>query len=73
MAAAKKQQLVLAFVDFLNESIQDGTVKDDDKEGLDVAIECIGEAFGIDLSDDAQRKQLSIKPAKLQTIFEVFL
>ncbi|KAI9572690.1 cytoplasmic protein [Boletus coccyginus] len=73
MADAKKQQLVLAFVDFLNDSIRDGTVKDDDKEGLDIAIQCIGEAFGVDPSDDAQRKQLSIKPAKLQTIFEVFL
>lgn len=37
MADLKKQQLVLAFVDFLNESIQDGTVKDDDKEGLEIA------------------------------------
>lgn len=37
MADPKKQQLVLAFVDFLNESILDGTVKDDDKEGLDIA------------------------------------
>lgn len=89
MADAKKQQLVLAFVDFLNESIQDGTVRDDDKEGLEVAstslflislpsdsplsVQCIGEAFGIDPSDDTQRKQLSIKPAKLQTIFDVFL
>ncbi|KAN0100875.1 hypothetical protein V8E55_000859 [Tylopilus felleus] len=73
MADVKKQQLVLAFVDFLNESIQDGTVKDDDKEGLDIAIQCIGEAFGVDPSDDAQRKQLSIKPTKLQTIFDVFL
>ena len=37
MADPKKQQLVLAFVDFLNESILDGTVSDDDKEGLDIA------------------------------------
>ncbi|KAH0838555.1 putative stress-induced protein STI1 [Lanmaoa asiatica] len=73
MADLKKQQLVLSFVDFLNESIQDGTVKDDDKEGLEIAIQCIGEAFGVDPSNDTQRKQLSIKPAKLQTIFEVFL
>jgi small glutamine-rich tetratricopeptide repeat-containing protein alpha len=73
MADPKKQQLVLAFVDFLNDSILDGTVKDDDKEGLDIAIQCIGEAFGVDPSDDVQRKQLAIKPAKLHTIFEVFL
>ena len=38
-----------------------------------VPVQCIGEAFGVDPSDDAQRKQLSIKPAKLQTIFDVFL
>lgn len=37
MAGLKKQQLVLSFVDFLNESIQDGTVKDDDREGLEIA------------------------------------
>ncbi|KAG8220064.1 putative stress-induced protein STI1 [Butyriboletus roseoflavus] len=73
MADLKKQQLVLSFVDFLNESIQEGIVKDDDKEGLEIAIQCIGEAFGVDPSNDTQRKQLSIKPAKLQTIFEVFL
>ncbi|KAH7883870.1 putative stress-induced protein STI1 [Phlebopus sp. FC_14] len=71
--ADKKQQLVLSIIDFLNESINDGTVRTDDKEGLEVAIQCIGEAFGVDPSDEAQRQRLSIKPAKLQTIFDVFL
>jgi len=36
-------------------------------------VQCIGEAFGVDPSDDKQRAQLSIKPATLQTIFDVFL
>ncbi|KAG2155484.1 TPR-like protein [Suillus clintonianus] len=71
--ADKKQQLVLSIIDFLNQSIDDGTVKQDDREGLEVAIQCIGEAFGVDPSDDKQRDRLSIKPAKLQTIFDVFL
>lgn len=35
--ADKKQQLVLSIIDFLNQSIDDGTVKQDDKEGLEVA------------------------------------
>ena len=35
----KQQQLVLAIIDFLNHSMQDGTVKQDDKEGLEVAGE----------------------------------
>ncbi|KAF9229619.1 TPR-like protein [Gyrodon lividus] len=71
--ADKQQQLVLSIIDFLNQSIDDGTVKADDREGLEIAIQCIGEAFGVDPSDETQRQQLSIKPAKLQTIFQVFL
>jgi hypothetical protein len=33
----KKQQLVLSILDFLTESIKDGSVKADDKEGVEVA------------------------------------
>ena len=33
----KQQSLVLAIIDFLNQSMEDGTVKQDDKEGLEVA------------------------------------
>ncbi len=36
-------------------------------------VQCIGEAFNIDPSDDAQRDRLSVKPATLQSVFEVFL
>lgn len=32
-----KQRLVLSIIDFLNQSIQDGTVKQDDTESLEVA------------------------------------
>lgn len=69
----KQQRLVLSIIDFLNQSVNDGTVKQDDKESLDVAIQCIGEAFGVDPSDAAQRGQLNIAPATLQNIFNVFL
>ena len=33
----KQQQLVFAIIEFLNQAIQDGTVKTDDQEGLEVA------------------------------------
>lgn len=36
-AMSNKQRLVLSVIDFLNQSIQDGTVKQDDKESLEVA------------------------------------
>jgi small glutamine-rich tetratricopeptide repeat-containing protein alpha len=37
------------------------------------SVQCIGEAFGVDPSDQKQREHLSIKPANLQIIFDVFL
>ncbi|KAI0080039.1 hypothetical protein K474DRAFT_1582858, partial [Panus rudis PR-1116 ss-1] len=68
-----KQKLVLSIIEFLNDSIKDGTVKSDDQESLEVAIQCIGEAFGVDPSDEEQRKRLSIKPTSLLNVFDVFL
>ncbi|TFY71125.1 hypothetical protein EVG20_g1880 [Dentipellis fragilis] len=69
----KQQRLVLSIIDFLNQSIEDGTVKQDDKESLEVAVQCIGEAFGVDPSNQEQVGRLSVKPATLPTIFDVFL
>jgi len=36
-------------------------------------VQCIGEAFGIDPANTTQIERLSIKPATLQSIFEVYL
>ena len=90
--ADKKQRLVLSILDFLAESMNDGTVKEEDKEGLEVAGLClgpflsgslldlrfypaqsIGEAFGIDPTNEQQRERLTVKPANLQSIFDVYL
>lgn len=87
----KQQRLVLAIIDFLNQSINDGTVKADDKESLEVAgtlftpdslkilsnldslVQCIGEAFGVDPSNEEQVEKLSVKPTTLQSIFDVYM
>ncbi|KAG6837865.1 hypothetical protein H0H93_013018 [Arthromyces matolae] len=71
--ADKQQRLVYAIIDFLNQSISEGKVRADDVEGLEVAIQCIGEAFNVDPSNQQQVDQLSVKPATLQSIFDVFL
>ncbi|KAJ7630538.1 putative stress-induced protein STI1 [Roridomyces roridus] len=72
--AEKQQRLVLSIIDFLKEAVDtEGTIKADDKESLEVAIQCIGEAFGVDPSDPIQVHRLSVKPATLPTIFDVFL
>ncbi|KAJ3031258.1 UNVERIFIED_CONTAM: hypothetical protein HDU68_005597 [Siphonaria sp. JEL0065] len=67
------KKLAFAICEFLNDSIVDGTIKSDDAEGMEVAIQCISESFGFDFSDEAQQKSLSIKPAGLATIFDVFV
>ncbi|KAF5392487.1 hypothetical protein D9757_002204 [Collybiopsis confluens] len=86
----KQQRLVLAIIEFLNQSL--GQVKADDREGLEVAgmyfyfqshmlprlisrsaVQCIGEAFGVDPTNDDQVSRLSVKPATLQSIFDVYL
>ncbi|KAJ1310801.1 hypothetical protein OPQ81_009321 [Rhizoctonia solani] len=71
--AEKKQKLVLSIIEFLETSITDGSIKSDDKEGIEVAIQCIGEAFGVDPSNKEQTEKLSIKPANLQSLFDVYL
>lgn len=36
-------------------------------------MQCIGEAFGLDPSNQRQRERLTIKPATIQSIFDVYL
>lgn len=38
--AEKKQKLVLSIIEFLETSISDGSIKSDDKEGIEVASVC---------------------------------
>lgn len=44
-----------------------------DKARYLVAMQCIGEAFGVDAADEAQKELYSTKPANLLSIFDVYL
>ncbi|MBW0467641.1 hypothetical protein O181_007356 [Austropuccinia psidii MF-1] len=68
-----KTKLVYAILDFLNDSIKDGTIRADDQESMEVAMQCISESFSIDWSSDKPNSALSVKPSSLLNIFEVFL
>ncbi len=72
-ADTKNKKLALAICDFLSDSIKNGTINSDDAEGIEVAVQCIAEAFGVDPSDSEQVKQLSIKPASLLSVFDLVL
>ncbi|KAI2617598.1 tetratricopeptide [Hypomontagnella submonticulosa] len=56
MATTTKQRLALAICDFLSASLTDGTLSAEDKDSIDVAINCIGESFKVDPSDTAAVK-----------------
>ncbi|KAJ8703042.1 Small glutamine-rich tetratricopeptide repeat-containing protein 2 [Pleurotus ostreatus] len=70
---SNKQKLALAIIDFLNQAKTDGSVSEDAAESLDVAVQCISDSFQVDPSDASQVQKLSVKPATLQSIFNVFL
>ncbi|KAI9325075.1 hypothetical protein BDR26DRAFT_880001 [Obelidium mucronatum] len=72
MAPAKDpKRLAFAICEFLKESVADKS--SDDAESMEVAIQVISDSFGFDFSDESQQKALSIKPAGLATIFDVFV
>jgi small glutamine-rich tetratricopeptide repeat-containing protein alpha len=48
-----KKRLALAIIDFLNTSLTDGTVPSDESENIEVATNCIAEAFKVDPTDKA--------------------
>ncbi|KAG9303391.1 hypothetical protein G9A89_013717 [Geosiphon pyriformis] len=68
--ADKKKRLVFSILQFLESSIKDGTIKQDDVEGIEVAVQCIGEAFGVDPQDPEQKSLYSTKHA-LPIIFNM--
>ncbi|GMK55236.1 hypothetical protein CspeluHIS016_0202920 [Cutaneotrichosporon spelunceum] len=71
MADARKKQLAFNIIDFLRTSQRDGTVKEDESESLDIAIEVISSAFGVDLESADDTAQYSIKPASLLNLLDV--
>jgi len=69
----KRKQLAFAITEYLNDAIERNYVTEENKDGLEVAIQCIGEAFGIDPKDETQKDMYSIKPTNLASIFEIYL
>lgn len=49
--ATTKQRLALAIIDFLNTSLTDGTLSEEDRESIEVAQSCISESFKVDPTD----------------------
>lgn len=67
-ATTPKQRLALAICDFLSNSLTDGTLQADEKDSIDVAINCIGEAFNVDPTDAAAVSSV----IGTQNLFQIF-
>ncbi|KAI1148267.1 small glutamine-rich tetratricopeptide repeat-containing protein 2-like protein [Nemania diffusa] len=71
MASSSKQRLALAICDFLSSSLDDGTLSAEDKDSIDVAINCIAESFKVDPTDKAA-VQSAIGSQNLMQIYGVY-
>ena len=66
-----KKKLALAVIDFLNSSTTDGTLNTDDKESIEVATQCIADAFKVDPEDKAAMAD-ALGGQSLVAIYNVF-
>ncbi|CAL3963667.1 unnamed protein product [Diplocarpon coronariae] len=62
--ATTKQRLALSIIDFLNTSLTDGTLTDEDRESVEVAQSCIAESFKVDPTDAT--------PKDSQTLLQIY-
>lgn len=66
-----KKRLALAIIDYLNTSAKDGTVDAADAESIEVATNCIAEAFHVDATDEAAIKD-ALGGQNLLSIYGVY-
>lgn len=69
--AQTKKRLALAILDFLQTSQTDGSVAAEDAEQLEVAANCISDAFKVDLSDSGAVKD-ALGDQNLLAIYNVY-
>ncbi|KAM0786355.1 hypothetical protein ACM66B_001826 [Microbotryomycetes sp. NB124-2] len=60
MSAHSQKRVAFQLLQFLKQSIEDGSIKSDDVEGIEVASQCISEAFGVDLDSSADQQAFKL-------------
>ncbi|KAM0747548.1 TPR-like protein [Meredithblackwellia eburnea MCA 4105] len=68
--ASSTKKAAYQILNFLQESLSNGSIKEDDKEGIEVAAQCISEAFGVDLLNPSDVSAYSIHPETLTSILD---
>jgi len=72
-SAPSHAQLRYAIFEYLQNTVRSGGLTEEQTEGLEVAVQCISEAFGFSADEDvpsgAEQHELSLKPLTLPVIF----
>jgi small glutamine-rich tetratricopeptide repeat-containing protein alpha len=66
-----RKRLALAIIDYLNSSLKDGTVAGEESESIEIATNCIAEAFKVDPTDEAAVKD-AVGGQSLLAIYSVY-
>ena len=66
-----KKRLALSITDFLSTSLKDGTLTSDDAENIEIATNCIADAFKVDPSDKAAVSE-AVGSQSLFNLFSVY-
>jgi small glutamine-rich tetratricopeptide repeat-containing protein alpha len=66
-----KKRLALAIIDYLNSSLKDGTISSEESESIEIATNCIAEAFKVDPTDEAAVKD-ALGGQNLLAIYSVY-
>ncbi|MCJ1444457.1 MAG: hypothetical protein MMC23_004959 [Stictis urceolatum] len=66
-----KKRLALAIIDFLSNSLKDGTISSEDGESVEVAQSCISDVFHVDASDQKAMNE-AIGTQSLLSIYGVY-
>jgi small glutamine-rich tetratricopeptide repeat-containing protein alpha len=66
-----KKRLALAIIDFLSSSLKDGTLTVEDADSIEIAQNCIAEAFKVDPSDNTAMQD-ALRGQSLNSIYSVY-
>ncbi|KAG5439663.1 hypothetical protein PCK2_000797 [Pneumocystis canis] len=65
-----QQAIAFLVTEWLRNCIKEEVISEDEKEGIEVAAQCISETFSVDPCDHEQRKNLGLNTQTLTTIVE---
>jgi small glutamine-rich tetratricopeptide repeat-containing protein alpha len=69
---ATRKKLALAIIDYLNTSVEDGTLSSEDRDSIDVATNCIAECFKVDPTDKNATSEALGNGQNLLSIYTVY-